>query len=87
MELLSVIFWILVALLLLLPAAFGVYLLATPSDRIYENWVRLRQAHSALSLKDEHFKNFPRMLSLLRVISLFVVGGCAAGLYFLLLSF
>ena len=86
MEFLNLIFWLLVAVLLLVPMALGVYLLATPSDRIYERWVRIRQAHSHLSLKDEHFRYFPQTLSLLRFFSLVIIAGCVWGLYCLLTS-
>ena len=84
MELLNLIFWLLVAVLLLVPMAVGVYLLATPTDRIYERWVRIRQAHSHLSLKDEHFRHFPQALSLLRFLSIVIIAGCVMGLYCLI---
>ncbi len=82
------IFFLLIApVMLMLPLAIGFYLLISPSDRIYEQWVRFRQAHSRLSLKDEHFRYFPRALAVARVCSVCAIVVCALTLYYLLVVF
>ena len=86
MEFINLVFWLFVALCLLAPAAFGIYLLVAPEDQIYECWVRFRQRHSQLALKDEHFKAFPKQLAVARVASFFFVILCGVGLYLLFMN-
>ncbi len=84
MNFLLIIFWLLVAIAVLLPLSCSVYVLTSSSDHLYERWVRFRQRRSRLSLKDEHFVHFPKMLYGVRLLAVVVLTLGVAGLYFLL---
>ncbi len=76
-------FWHMVSLLLVLPAALGMYLVFSPKDSLVVRYQNFMLSWTARPLKDEDFQGIYRIMNGVKVFGFLLIGTSAYGFYML----
>jgi hypothetical protein len=79
-------YWLIISAAIGVPLIGSLYVIVTPAHKLAESWQNWKISRAHRPLKDEHFKNLPKTIRLLKLLGVVVVIGCLFALVTLFLG-